>query len=64
MAQLNIKITLDGINKDIDANQIANQIEAIVQRVTGLNSSTTIYDQDNQDMKNPIYFSNMLKKVR
>ena len=65
MAQLNINITLDNIDGDVDPNQLAEVIEGIVKNYTGSNNvHTNIYDNDSSNTSNPILSQNILRRVK
>lgn len=65
MAQINIQITLDNIDGNIDGHQIADTIEGIVKQFSGIdNVSTNIYDNDGSNSSNPIFAQNTLRRTR
>lgn len=63
MANINIRVTLDNIDPDADASVIADMIERVVKQQTGMEVSTTIYDNDGAEVRNPIFAHNILKKL-
>ncbi|HLD91538.1 MAG TPA: hypothetical protein VI911_11120 [Patescibacteria group bacterium] len=65
MPQLNISITLDNIDSEIDANQLASTIENIIRQNSGIdNIQTSIYDNDGSNSGNPIMAQNIMRKIK
>lgn len=63
MARIQIKITLDNIPSDIDGNDIANQIEGLVEEFTNMDVSTEVYDTDGVNTSNPLMMNQLMKRV-
>ena len=65
MPRINVQITLDNIDNNINAQQLADTIEGIIKQVSGIdNVQTNIYDNDGSNSSNPIFAQNTLKNVR
>ena len=64
MAQLHLVISLDNIPSGVDANQISDLIENAVKRITGMDTRTTIYDNDGVETSNPIMTHNVMRKIK
>ena len=64
MASLNVRVTLKNVNQNIDANQLADIVEDIVKKYTNMDTTSTVYDSDGVDSSNPIFTSNLMRKVK
>ena len=65
MAQLNINITLDNIDPNLDAQQLANMVENIIKQNTGIeNVRMNIYDNDGSNSSNPIMAQNIMRRIK
>jgi hypothetical protein len=65
MAQININITLDNIDANVDAGQLAQMIEQTVKQLSGFNDvSTSVYDNDGSNFSNPIVMQNSLRRIK
>lgn len=64
MSQINLTITLDNIDGNIDAHQIASTIESTITQICGMEVQTNIYDNDGSKNSNPIFMRNMMRKIR
>lgn len=62
--RLDVRITLDNVSPDVDANQLANIIEDMIRRYTNTEVSTVIYDNDGASSANPILTHNVMKQIR
>ena len=63
MAKINVNITLDNIPSDVDAGDMADMIESIVKKYSGMDTSIIIYDNDNAQTGNPIMAHNTMRRV-
>lgn len=65
MARLNINITLDNIDSNIDPDQLANMVENIIRQNTGIdNVKMSIYDNDGSNSSNPIMAQNIMRRIK
>jgi hypothetical protein len=65
MAQININITLDNMDSNIDPNQLGDIIENIIKQNSGIdNVKMNMYDNDGSNSSNPIFARNIMRRVR
>lgn len=65
MATINITVTLDNIDPNLDAQQLADTIENTVKQLSGSDDvQTSIYDSDGSNSGNPITAQNMLRRIK
>lgn len=63
MATLRVNITLDNMDSNVDANQIADQVESIIRQLSGYDVRTNIYENDGSNSSNPIMAQNVLRRL-
>ena len=59
---INLNITLNNVNDQIDANHISETVESVVERITGFPTKTSIFDSDANT--SPIMGYNSFRKIR
>ena len=65
MGQLNINITLDNIDPNLDAQQVSAMVENIIKQTTGIDDiRVSIYDNDGSNSSNPIMAQNIMRKLK
>ena len=64
MASLRVNIKLNNIDGNLSAGQLADAIENMIRRHTGLEPRTTVFDNDGASSNSPISTFNTFNKVR
>lgn len=64
MAQINVTVTLDNVDTQIDPQQLADVVESLVKSYTKMEVSTNIFDNDGVETSNPILTHNLMKRIR
>ena len=65
MGQININIILDNIDPNLSAHEVANLIENIIKQNTGIGDvRITTYDNDSSSSSNPIFASNIMRRIK